>query len=493
MISFVILLLICVKCGVSLSPAEVPAANPVNVKFTVDFTAEGGANSWKNDVAKFLYPENEAFVLGTPKYNEKVSTMSSSVVDKLNSLQEYENTLKNVSDKLNSLQEYENSLKNVSDKLNSLQEYENTLKNVSDKLNNLQEYENSFKNVSDKLNSLQEYENTLKNTLVNSLKDYENTLKNVSDKLNSLQEYENTLKNTLVNSLKEYENTLKNTLVNSLQEYENTLKPVFDKLNSLQEHENTLKNLLNQCKYLVGKSQIPLCRLNPVQIFSEAEHAYPTSCKEILKSGKNKSDVYIIKPKTSTKPFAVLCDMETKGGGWTHIQKRFDGSQDFYLPWRDYKFGFGDLRGEFWIGLENIHHMTAFETSELLVELTDTDKNNYYAQYTSFSIGNEKDGYVLDNIGQYSGNAGDSLLQYHLNSKFSTLDVDLDGNDKKCAQLSEGAWWYKATDDCHWSNLNGKFMTLELPDAYLDHGLNWDSKSRANFAGSRMKIRPVGE
>uniref|UniRef100_A0A6P7F827 Angiopoietin-4-like n=1 Tax=Diabrotica virgifera virgifera TaxID=50390 RepID=A0A6P7F827_DIAVI len=159
--------------------------------------------------------------------------------------------------------------------------------------------------------------------------------------------------------LQEYENTLKSIFdkLNSLQECENTLKHVSHQLNSLLEYENT-NNVFDQCKYLIGKSQIPFCRLNPEQPFSEAEHAYPSSCKEILKSGKNKSDVYIIKPKTSTKPFAVLCDMETRGGGWTHIQKRFDGSQDFYLPWRDYKFGFGDLKGEFWIGLESIYHMT---------------------------------------------------------------------------------------------------------------------------------------
>uniref|UniRef100_A0A6P7EZ46 Ficolin-1-like n=1 Tax=Diabrotica virgifera virgifera TaxID=50390 RepID=A0A6P7EZ46_DIAVI len=397
MISFVVLLLICVKFGVSLSPAEVPAANPVNVKFSVDFTAEGGANSWKNDLSKFIYPENEAFVLDTTKDSEKVHMMPSFVVDKLNSLQEYESTLKNVSDKLNSLQEYENTLKNVSDKLNNLQEYENTLKNV------------------------------------------------------------------------------------------------FDKLNTLQDYENTLKHFLDQCKYLVGKSQIPLCRLNPVQTVSEAEHAYPTSCKEILKSGKNKSDVYVIKPKTSNKPFAVLCDMETKGGGWTHIQKRFDGSQDFYLPWRDYKFGFGDLIGEFWIGLENIYHMTAFETSQLLIEITATNKTNSYAQYKSFSIGNERDGYILNKLGGYSGDAGD-YMRSHLNSKFSTMDVDLDkNNSKNCAQESEGAWWYVDGVYCHYSNLNGKFMTLLLPKAYNDHGLNYGVYASDHLAGSRMMIRPFGE
>ncbi|XP_050511907.1 microfibril-associated glycoprotein 4-like isoform X8 [Diabrotica virgifera virgifera] len=216
---------------------------------------------------------------------------------------------------------------------------------------------------------------------------------------------------------------------------------------------------------------------------------YPQT--EDINLGNNKSGVYQIKPRTSSKPFAVLCDMETKGGGWTHIQKRFDGSQDFYLPWRDYKFGFGDLMGEFWIGLENIYHMTAFDRNELLIELTDTDKNTSYAQYSTFSIGCEKDGYPLKELTGYSGNAGDSLTS-HINAKFTTLDVDQDKDPGNCAQNHEGAWWYTA---CFNSNLNGKYMTLVLPGAYLTHGLNWHAlkNSYVNLAGSRMMIRPVGE
>uniref|UniRef100_A0A6P7G244 Techylectin-5B-like n=1 Tax=Diabrotica virgifera virgifera TaxID=50390 RepID=A0A6P7G244_DIAVI len=185
-----------------------------------------------------------------------------------------------------------------------------------------------------------------------------------------------------------------------------------DKQNAIQEYEKPISSVFDQCKYLVGRSQLPICRLNPVAKNSENNY-YPRSCREILETGNNKSGVYLIKPRTSNKPFAVLCDMETKGGGWTHIQKRFDGSQDFYLPWRDYKIGFGDLNSEFWIGLENIYHMT------------------------------------------------------------------------------EGAWWY---NNCHNSNLNGKFMTVVLPEAYLAHGLNWYPLKTAhvNLAGSRMMIRPIG-
>ena len=31
---------------------------------------------------------------------------------------------------------------------------------------------------------------------------------------------------------------------------------------------------------------------------------------------------------------------------------------DFHLPWGDYKEGFGDLNGEFWLGNEIVHQLT---------------------------------------------------------------------------------------------------------------------------------------
>jgi len=55
----------------------------------------------------------------------------------------------------------------------------------------------------------------------------------------------------------------------------------------------------------------------------------------------------------------ALCDMDDAGGGWTIIQRRFDGSLDFDRSWREYKRGFGqwqcDSVGELWLGNEQIH------------------------------------------------------------------------------------------------------------------------------------------
>ena len=124
------------------------------------------------------------------------------------------------------------------------------------------------------------------------------------------------------------------------------------------------------------------------------------SCSELYKAGKRTSGVYTIKP-DNCDAFDVYCDQTTAGGGWTVIQKRLDGSVDFYLDWDDYKQGFGNLTGEFWLGLDKIHRLTK-NPSKLRVDLEDFSGNTAYAEYSSFGVGDKGSKYKLS-LGSYSG------------------------------------------------------------------------------------------
>ena len=83
------------------------------------------------------------------------------------------------------------------------------------------------------------------------------------------------------------------------------------------------------------------------------------------------------------------------------FQKRLDGSVDFYLDWNEYKTGFGNVSGEYWLGLEKIHRLTK-ERSRLRVDLEDFDGETAYAEYDLFAVGDEGSKYKLS-IGNYSG------------------------------------------------------------------------------------------
>lgn len=170
----------------------------------------------------------------------------------------------------------------------------------------------------------------------------------------------------------------------------------------------------------------------------------PANCAEATARTKH-NGIYIIKSATTAKdPVLVECDAQTDGGDWMVIQKRQDGSVDFYRTWDEYKNGFGNIDGEHFLGLDQIAAITNIEgPQELLILMQDNITQTAYAKYTSFLIGNENEKFILKSVGNYSGTAGDSLA-YHVGMKFSTKDRDNNEYSKNCAAFSWGAWWYKS-------------------------------------------------
>ncbi|ESO03151.1 hypothetical protein HELRODRAFT_80673 [Helobdella robusta] len=147
------------------------------------------------------------------------------------------------------------------------------------------------------------------------------------------------------------------------------------------------------------------------------------------------------------------------------MQRRMDGSENFFRNWTDYKNGFGDPCKEFWIGLDVLHRITTTNKYKLLITLEDFDGDVRCAAYDSFTVDSPETNYTL-RIGIYTGSAGWT----HEGMPFSTFDSDHDPMNYNCAKEHSGAWWYNA---CHQCNLNGLYLRGDQKS--LADGVNWNS------------------
>ncbi|XP_060663367.1 ficolin-2-like [Drosophila nasuta] len=168
------------------------------------------------------------------------------------------------------------------------------------------------------------------------------------------------------------------------------------------------------------------------------------------------------------QPFTVSCESNlTKDGtGWTVIQRRKDGSVDFNRTWDEYKESFGDLAGEFFLGLEKIHLLTQSQPHELYILLEDFENETRYARYSYFVIGGERGSYMIEELGIFSGNAEDGLI-FLTNCVFLTADRMKYVNDY--TRFNASGWWFRPNSFI--SNLNGKYA---FADGDKDaHGVSW--------------------
>ena len=193
---------------------------------------------------------------------------------------------------------------------------------------------------------------------------------------------------------------------------------------------------------------------------------------------------------TSSSTSLARCDMESDGGGWLVIQKRINGSVDFYRNWTDYVYGFGDLEGELWYGLENIHCLTTQEDVELRIEVGNETTPSIVWTYQLFQVGGPETNYTLT-IGEGQGTGAPDRMAYHNAAPFSTRDRDNDASSNNCAARWGGAWWYK---NCAQSNLNGKHSYHTQEDGSATnpaYRLTWhDGSSWKLYTKAAMKIRP---
>ena len=216
----------------------------------------------------------------------------------------------------------------------------------------------------------------------------------------------------------------------------------------------------------------------------------PVDCSNVSAADNHGSGVYTIDPRDGSGLFEVFCDMDNGGGGWTTFQKRFDNSVNFFLGWDDYVQGFGNVSGEYWLGLQQVHRLTSSGRWTLRIDMEDFHGNIKYAQYEDFQIGDAASFYQLS-IGAFSGTVGYDALAYHNGRPFSTKDRDHDSYEKSCAVMYQGAWWYGGCND---SNLNGVYRGSTSPKQnHNDSLMGWHYFSGSEYAlkKSEMKIRRV--
>jgi ficolin len=197
------------------------------------------------------------------------------------------------------------------------------------------------------------------------------------------------------------------------------------------------------------------------------------------------------RPRTSPKPFRVLCDMVTDGGGWTIIQRRgdFNRQSDFFVGWSSYKRGFGDLNRDFWLGNEKIFALTNQDEYRLHIDLMAFSNETRFADYEWFFVTSEQTKYTL-NLGRFmsSSTAGDSLY-YNRGMRFTTRDQDNDQSmSSQCAENYKSGWWHAG---CTLANLNGLYSRGNDSTAT---GVFWNNWLGAKYSlkGCEMKVRPTG-
>ena len=148
------------------------------------------------------------------------------------------------------------------------------------------------------------------------------------------------------------------------------------------------------------------------------------------------------------------------------IQQNINGSDFFNRSWAEFKIGFNDSIGNYWLGNDLLSQLTVNHRYKLKFDLQSRNHSNWYwAEYSTFRVLSETYNYELKVAG-YSGNAGRDTLSYQNGMMFTTHDRDNDPWSGNCAfYVRGGGFWYK---DCALCRVNaarsgGYFRWYGLP------------------------------
>lgn len=341
----------------------------------------------------------------------------------------------------------------------------------------LEKYEDTVGTKESQINTLfseiKEINN--KNKIENEKKD--NKIKSLESEIEELRKQNKIEQEQRDSQLEKLQSELKKNNINTKIETENKEIKIksLESLNKRSEIENVKKdreiqniksklieqnNLLESCKnnisLLIRQTEISTAELNKkgtevtslrsdlklkdTQISEFKNKIEKCSAESCLPFG-NSTDLHPIQI-PGMAPFVAPCDSQIAGPGWMIMQRRIDGSVDFNRTWQDYKHGFGNVSGEFWLGLERLHKLTTSRRYELYVQVVNMTDHVLNSRYDTFEIGSEDEQYEIKSLGKCTG-PGYNSLRRHEGMKFTTLDRDNDEYNKlNLAVEYRGAWWY---------------------------------------------------
>jgi len=131
------------------------------------------------------------------------------------------------------------------------------------------------------------------------------------------------------------------------------------------------------------------------------------------------------------------------------IQQNFYGFNVFNRSWAEYKVGFSNSRGNYWLGNDLLSQLTPTGRYKLRIDLQSRyTRRWHYAEYSTFIVQPESSNYRLE-VSGYSGNAGDDTFRHQSGTMFSTFDRDNDElSPHNCAATYGGGFWYNNCFHC---------------------------------------------
>ncbi|XP_064424089.1 fibrinogen gamma chain isoform X2 [Latimeria chalumnae] len=303
------------------------------------------------------------------------------------------------------------------------------------------------------------------------------------------------------------------SMLDDVARYENTIVSQDSELLQLQGLHKSNEQLLHELRAHAVKLQ-ENCN-EPCKDTVEISEITGKDCQEVADKGAKESGLYFLKPLRSKDQFLVYCEIDELGNGWTVLQRRRDGSVDFFRNWIQYKEGFGYLSpkdtSEFWLGNEKTHLITTQSQIpyRLRITLKDWSDVTRNADYAVFKLGPEADKYrftyayfmegeagnAFDGV-DFGDDASDKHFTSHNGMQFSTSDSDNDNYQGNCATQDRSGWWMNR---CHAAHLNGRYYQggeYTAEDAGLgayDNGIIWATwHSRwYSLKETTMKIIPI--